>query len=107
MEVALQICPACKMGYLKVIGILGAFVGGIHGGRRLVGEHGPELLDLAPGTRVHSNPDTERILRREGTGGPGPTIILNVHGSVISERDLAERIKELVYAGDYGTGLGG
>lgn len=36
--------------------------GGPRGRTTLVGEQGPELLDLPPGTQVHSNPDTERKL---------------------------------------------
>jgi hypothetical protein len=32
----------------------------------MVGEHGPELVDLAPGSRVRSNSDTRRILSSGG-----------------------------------------
>lgn len=38
----------------------GGIVGG--SGRTLVGEHGPELLDLAVGSRVWSNPDSRRLM---------------------------------------------
>lgn len=34
------------------------------GGLAIVGEHGPELMSLASGTDVHSNRDTQRILRQ-------------------------------------------
>lgn len=44
----------------------GAATGGIRSRLVEVGEHGRELLELPPGTRVHSNPDTERML---GGGG--------------------------------------
>lgn len=44
-------------------GIVGqAQTGGARTGMTLVGERGPELLDLAPGTRVRSNEDTRSII---------------------------------------------
>lgn len=44
-------------------GIVGAAAsGGIRGGRTLVGEYEPELLDLPVGSRVWSGPDTRRKL---------------------------------------------
>jgi TP901 family phage tail tape measure protein len=36
--------------------------GGPSTGPTVVGEHGPELVNLAPGSHVTSNPDTQRIL---------------------------------------------
>jgi len=44
-------------------GIVGAAAsGGVRGGLTMVGEHGFELLDLPPGSRVLSNPDSRRRL---------------------------------------------
>lgn len=44
-------------------GIVSARVGGGPGiGDTLVGENGPELVHLPPGSKVHSAPDTQRIL---------------------------------------------
>ncbi|MDY7101565.1 MAG: hypothetical protein S0880_10295, partial [Actinomycetota bacterium] len=44
-------------------GITGSAAGGGPRGRRtLVGEDGPEIVDLAPGSQVHSTPDTMRML---------------------------------------------
>jgi hypothetical protein len=43
-------------------GIVGAATGGMHSGMRMVGEAGPELVDLPAGTQVHSNPDTQRMM---------------------------------------------
>lgn len=45
----------------------GAATGGIRNGLTMVGEYGRELLELAPGSRVRSNPDTERMLS-QGNG---------------------------------------
>lgn len=58
-------------------GIVGAATGGLHGGLRMVGEHGPELVELPPGTRVNSAPDTERMMG--GGGGGAQTIIVPVY----------------------------
>ena len=56
-------------------GIVGAAAtGGIRSNSVLVGEQGPEIVDLAPGSRVHSSPDTERILSSSsGMSGAGLT----------------------------------
>jgi len=51
-------------------GIRGAAAaGGPRGNRTLVGEHGPELVDLAPGSMVHSNPDSMAMLAGGGSRG--------------------------------------
>ena len=50
-------------------GISGAANGGLRSRLTMVGEHGRELLELPPGTRVHSNPDTERLMAGGGGGG--------------------------------------
>lgn len=56
-----------------IVGAVGhAAEGGIRNGLTLVGENGPELADLAPGTRVHSNGDSRRML----AGGGGVTKVL-------------------------------
>lgn len=61
-------------------GISGAAGGGPRSLSTMVGEHGRELVDLPPGSRVHSNPDTERMMaagsgsgvaRVEVTAAPG------------------------------------
>jgi hypothetical protein len=59
-------------------GITGAAGGGPRGRTTLVGEHGPELVDLAPGSQVHSNPDTERMIKSNGHGGP---VVLELRSS--------------------------
>jgi hypothetical protein len=47
-------------------GIVGAQGGGPRSGGTVVGEHGWELLDLAPGTRVHSHEDSVRMMSEMG-----------------------------------------
>lgn len=60
-------------GNLATGGLVGGWGAAENGGMRsnltMVGEHGPELLDLPPGTQVHSNPDTERMLASGMSGG--------------------------------------
>lgn len=49
--------------------IKGAASGMVTGSLTWVGEQGPELLRLPPGSQVHSNPDSQRMVA--GTGGDG------------------------------------
>ncbi len=49
-------------------GIVGAATGGIHGGLRWVGEQGPELVNMAPGSTVHSAGDSARMASGSGGG---------------------------------------
>lgn len=56
-------------------GIIGAAGGGPRSRMTLVGEQGPELVDLAPGSRVRSNPDSKRIADGMAGGGGGPTVL--------------------------------
>lgn len=53
------------VGQLPQIGQ--AATGGVRGGLTLVGERGPELADLSPGSRVYSNGDSMRMMA--GAGG--------------------------------------
>ncbi|MGW7440603.1 hypothetical protein [Streptomyces sp. NPDC054849] len=59
-------------------GIIGAAGGGPRSRMTLVGEQGPELVDLAPGSRVHSNPDSRRIAAGMGGGGGNGPIVLEI-----------------------------
>lgn len=75
-------------------GITGAASGRMSSGLTLVGEHGAELLDLPPGTNVHSNPDTERMLGHAANANGGPVINIYVAGSIRSDRDLVKLIRD-------------
>lgn len=84
-----------NMGYAHG-GVVGAATGGLHSGLRMVGEHGPELLELPAGTRVNSNPDTERILAGAGGGGGQPILVqLLLDGKVLAQQ-MVEPTRELV-----------
>lgn len=80
----------------------GAATGGVHSGLRMVGEHGPELLSLPPGTRVHSNPDTERLMSGDGAvSGPVTINLLMADGQVLARAVLPslQHINRTEYAG--------
>jgi hypothetical protein len=63
-----------ELGYAHG-GIIGAAGGGPRSRMTLVGEQGPELVDLAPGSRVRSNPDSRRMLAGAGGGDNRPIVI--------------------------------
>lgn len=67
-------------------GIKGAANGSTSSDLTWVGEQGPELVDLPPGSRVHSNPDSTRMAAAADGGGGGPiTINLVVDGKVLAQ----------------------
>ncbi|MFZ3473085.1 hypothetical protein ACODT3_10875 [Streptomyces sp. 4.24] len=70
-------------------GIIGAAGGGPRSRMTLVGEQGPELVDLAPGSRVRSNPDSKRIADGMAGGGGGGPIAIQL---VLEGRQIAEAI---------------
>ena len=71
--------------------------GGIGSGVILAGEQGPELVDLSA-RRVHSNPDSERMLS-QGMGGAPVTVNLFVEGSVRSDQDLVAIVRDEFVSG--------
>lgn len=83
-----------KLGYAGG-GVVGAATGGLHSGMRMVGEHGPELVELPPGTRVNSNPDTERMLGGASSALP-PIIVQLVADARVLAEVMVEPTRELV-----------
>ena len=66
---------------------LPSYASGTHfapGGMALVGEMGPELVNLPRGSQVIPDPPLGRAV----------TVNVNVEGSVVAERDLAQRIRQ-------------
>lgn len=69
-----------------VRGLSAAATGGARNNMTLVGEQGPEIVNLAPGSRVRSNSDTRRILRQgDQEGGAGFTLEINSSGSRVDD----------------------
>lgn len=63
------------------------------GGRVLVGEYGPELVDLPSGSSVNTNAQTQREL---SSGGSNVTVNLNIAGNVIDDGDFINRIGQTI-----------
>ena len=82
-----------------LLGLLGASAmaeGGVSkGGMHLVGERGPELVNLPTGSRVHSNADSKRM-----TNGNTNNITVNVQGRVGATdselRDIANKVSRMI-----------
>lgn len=67
-------------------GISGAANGATSSGLTWVGEHGPELMNLPPGTAVRSAGDSKRAAAGMGGGSGQPMIVqLHVDGHVIAQ----------------------
>ncbi|WP_405611381.1 hypothetical protein [Streptomyces sp. NBC_01508] len=60
-------------------GVVGAAGGGPRSRFAIVGEQGPEMVDLAPGSRVRSNPDTKRMLTGGYAGGGSQPMVVHLH----------------------------
>lgn len=73
-------------------GVIGAAGGGPRSRMTLVGEQGPELVDLAPGSRVRSNPDSKRIADGMAGGGGGGPVVLELRSSGSRIDDLLMEI---------------
>lgn len=76
-------------------GIGAAATGGVRNNMTMVGEHGPELVDLPVGSRVKSNPDTRRMMGKSGGGGGGGIIEIKSSGSRVDDM-LVEILREAV-----------
>lgn len=61
-------------------GVVGAQGGGARSGLTMVGEHGRELVNLPPGSRVHGNAMTEQMMAGGGGGGGPAVLVVDVRG---------------------------
>ncbi|WP_433893032.1 hypothetical protein [Streptomyces sp. CA-111067] len=80
-------------------GVVGAATGGPRSRLTLVGEQGPELVDLAAGSRVHTANATKQMLAGGVAGGGGsmrPIVVqLMLDGRILAER-MVEPTRDLV-----------
>lgn len=77
------------------------------GGATLVGEQGPEIVDLPPGAHItpaRTSAEMARAADTPGAGGGGPTFI--VQGSIISERDLIGIVYDAMARGELAGAMG-
>ncbi|MFD9763179.1 hypothetical protein ACFWXI_06500 [[Kitasatospora] papulosa] len=86
MEARQEGSHGTQLGYAHG-GVIGAAGGGPRSRLTLVGEQGPELVDLAPGSRVRSNPDTKRMLAGGHAGGAGQPLVVQLQ---LDGRQIAE-----------------
>jgi hypothetical protein len=79
-------------------GIKGAANGGIRDDLTWVGEEGAELVDLPPGSRVHSAPDSRRMAQQavDGGGQAGPMVVNVMLDGKVMARALVEPTRALV-----------
>lgn len=76
-----------QLGYAHG-GVIGAAAtGGVRSNMTLVGEHGPELVDLPGGSRVRSNSDSRRLAGMGGGDGAGGPVIVQF---VLDGRQVGE-----------------
>ena len=85
-----------------------AATGGARSNMTLVGEQGPEMVDLAPGSRVRSNPDTRRLLGGQGGADGSATFVFKSSGRRVDDF-LLEILREAIHqrGGDPVKVLGG
>lgn len=76
-------------------GITRAASGGVRRAMTLVGEQGPELLDIPGGSRVHSNNASRRLMGGGGGAGAPMNVILTLNGKILAQ-ELVEPQRELV-----------
>jgi len=72
-------------------GVPHAAVGGPRGSRTLVGEYGPELVDLPYGSMVRSNPDTQRLMSGGGAGSESEVVV-----RFLGDTEIARAFVELI-----------
>lgn len=65
-----------------------AATGGMRGQQVLVGEQGPEIVDLPFGSHVNSNPDSQRIM----AGGRGGSVTININAPGVTDTNGLRRM---------------
>lgn len=79
-------------------GVRGAAGGGPRGGLTLVGEQGPELVNIPAGSRVVPNGKTRQMMGSGSQGGSGDTFIFNFPNYVGDTEDLMRTLKKAIRA---------
>ncbi|EHI98046.1 phage tail tape measure protein, TP901 family [Clostridium sp. DL-VIII] len=65
------------------------------GGPTIVGEHGPEAIDLPGGAKVYTANQTKKILN--GNGNNGMNIYVIVQGNMVGNEEFANQVGQHVY----------
>jgi len=93
-----------------VVGVGHAAGGGPRGGLIWAGEHGPELIDAAPGSTVHTASDSRRMMAEANTGGDMRVVLeVTSSGSPIDDfvTEIIRRVVRIRGGGDVQQALGG
>lgn len=112
-EIAVDV--ARKLGRKAAGGVQGAASGGARSGLTWVGEQGPELVRLSPGSQVYSNPDSMRMAGQGGSaaGAAHMTGTLKLTADRTLERGVIDALFKMFrveisnsYGGDVQLALG-
>lgn len=96
---ALSMAAALKgaLSHKATGGVVGAAAtGGPRWGRTLVGEYGPEIADLPVGSRIHSAPDTQRMLSASGGGQVPPIEITLMIGDTALGTVMVDPLRRVI-----------
>lgn len=80
--------------------------GGMRNNQVLVGEGGPEVVNLPTGSYVHSNPDSRRIMSGSGGGGRPVLLTVNIGGKTIVSEIFDPLKREIRNRGGITVALG-
>lgn len=86
-------------------GIVGAATGGVHGGMRWVGEHGPELVELPYGSKVNPTGQSMRMAAAAGRSEPA-RLIVDLTGADSALLELLRRVVRIEGGGNVQLALG-
>jgi predicted RNase H-like nuclease (RuvC/YqgF family) len=91
-----------------VRGLSTAATGGVRNNMTLVGEEGPEIVSMAPGSRVRSNSDTKRLMSGRGGSSAAAQFLFKSSGRRVDDL-LLEILREAIQqrGGDPVKVLGG
>ena len=81
-------------GILSQIGLFSS--GGVANGLSIVGEKGPELINLPKGTRVHSNADSRKMISKGNTNNINVSVNGRLGASDQELRNIARKVGSMV-----------
>lgn len=90
--------PFGQIGYIPYVSYLAK--GGIASGMAIVGERGPELVDLPAGSRVRPAGETRRVLGEMAAGGQGGAVEVRLVAGSSADSALATLIMRMVRSGE-------
>jgi phage-related tail protein len=83
--------PGIKIPTIPNIPMFASGVRNFSGGKAIVGENGPELVDLPQGSSVYSNSESQKMVSGAGSG---VTVVIN--GGVFLNNDTVNQLAQAV-----------